>query len=88
MNCVHNIVAGLGAAAALLLAPSVAAQTQSPSGPAYIVVELNVEDHEGFNEYAEKAPATVSQYGGSFIVLAADAQAVEGSEPDGFVTIL
>jgi uncharacterized protein (DUF1330 family) len=88
MNRMHHLAQGMGTAAALLMAATVAAQAQTQSGPAYIVVELSVEDHEGFAEYAEKATITVSEYGGSFIVLAADAQAIEGSEPDGFVTIL
>jgi uncharacterized protein (DUF1330 family) len=88
MDCVHHLTLGMGAVFAVLIAATGAAQAETQAGPAYIVVELNVEDHEGFAEYAEKATVTVSQYGGSFIVLAADAQAIEGAEPDGFVTIL
>jgi uncharacterized protein (DUF1330 family) len=88
MNCLHQLAPEIGTAAAALLAAAAAAQAQTQPGPAYIVVELAVEDHEGFAEYAEKATVTVSDYGGSFIVLAADARAIEGPEPDGFVTIL
>jgi uncharacterized protein (DUF1330 family) len=87
MNYMHQWASGMGAAAAALMA-AVAGQAQTQPGPAYIVVELAVEDHEGFAEYAEKATVTVSEYGGSFIVMAADAEAIEGPEPDGFVTIL
>jgi uncharacterized protein (DUF1330 family) len=87
MNRMHHLAPGMGTAAAALVA-AVAVQAQTQPGPAYIVVELAVEDHEGFAEYAEKATVTVSDYDGSFIVLAADAQAIEGPEPDGFVTIL
>jgi uncharacterized protein (DUF1330 family) len=88
MNCTHQLTSGMGTAAAALMAAAVAVQAQTQPGPAYIVVELAVEDHEGFAEYAEKATVTVSEYGGTFIVLAADAEAIEGPEPDGFVTIL
>lgn len=63
-------------------------RAQTGFGPAYVVVELMVEDNAGFAEYAEKASPTVSQYGGSFIVLAADPRPIEGSAPEGFVTIL
>jgi uncharacterized protein (DUF1330 family) len=87
MNCTHNLARVLGTAAAALLA-AVAAQAQTQPGPAYVVVEVAVEDLEGFAEYADKATTTVSEYGGSFIVLAADALVIEGAEPDGFVTIL
>jgi uncharacterized protein (DUF1330 family) len=88
MNCMYKLASQMGTAAVVLIAAAVAAQAETQPGPAYIVVELAVEDHEGFAEYAEKATVTVSDYGGSFIVLAADARAIEGPEPDGFVTIL
>jgi uncharacterized protein (DUF1330 family) len=88
MKPMYKFAAGTGTAIALTIAGALSAQAQTKSGPAYIVVELNVKDQEGFKEYAEKAPATVSQYGGSFIVLAANAHTIEGAEPNGFVTIL
>lgn len=45
-------------------------------------------DAAAFEEYAEKATTTIAQHGGSFVALAANAQTVEGLEPEGFVTIL
>jgi uncharacterized protein (DUF1330 family) len=88
MNRTHQLARRLGTAAMALMGAAAAGQAQTEPGPAYIVVELVVEDLEGFTEYADKATITVSEYGGSFIVLAADALAIEGAEPDGFVTIL
>lgn len=88
MTPMQNLAAVTGTAIALALVGSAAAHAQTQPGPAYIVVELTVNDREGFMEYAEKAPPTLSQYRGRFVVLAADAQTVEGAEPDGFVTII
>jgi uncharacterized protein (DUF1330 family) len=88
MNCRTNLAAGIGLVAGLMMTMVPALHAQTQLGPAYIVVELAVEDGEGFAEYAEKATPTVAAYGGSFIVLAADGLAIEGHPPDGFVTIL
>jgi uncharacterized protein (DUF1330 family) len=73
---------------ALLLAAQISAQAQSSEGPAYLVVELEVTDQQGFQEYAEKATKTVSDFGGSFVVLAREARAIEGADPEGVVTII
>jgi uncharacterized protein (DUF1330 family) len=78
----------IGTVAALSFAAAATTQAQSNSGPAYLVVEVNVKDQEGFNEYAQKATETVSQYGGSFIVMDGSPNAVEGAEPNGNVVII
>lgn len=88
MKFVHHFAAGLLSAAALAVAGTVTIHAQSQSGPAYLVVELDVKDQDGFMEYATKATNTVSQYGGSFIVLATKAQTIEGADPNGVITII
>jgi uncharacterized protein (DUF1330 family) len=88
MLSTFRVATGLGVAAALTVAGIAPGQAQAGPGPAYLVVELDVKDHGGFMEYAEKATQTVSQYGGTFIVLAREASAIEGAAPDGVVTII
>jgi uncharacterized protein (DUF1330 family) len=88
MHSRYRVATVLGVAAALIVAGVAPGQAQPEAGPAYLVVELNVKDQEGFLEYAEKAARTVSQYGGSFIVLAREAKTIEGADPDGVVTII
>jgi uncharacterized protein (DUF1330 family) len=75
-------------ATVLALFGTTAMQAQDRPGPAYLVVEIKVTDQEGFAEYAEKATETVLQYGGSFIVLGAAAQAIESAGPSGNIVIL
>ncbi|MCT7377465.1 DUF1330 domain-containing protein [Chelativorans salis] len=77
-----------GSVIALAFAGTTATWAQSQPGPAYLVVEVNVKDQEGFNEYAEKATETVHQHGGAFMVLGATAQTVEGAEPNGNIVII
>lgn len=36
--------------------------------PAYVVVDVDVKNLEAYKEYREKAPATVHQYGGRYVV--------------------
>ena len=88
MNPVHRFTVGTGAALALALVALPPAYAQTQSRPAYLVVEVNVKDQEGFNEYAEKATETVAQYGGTFIAMDGDPQTVEGTDPDGNVVII
>ena len=33
--------------------------------PAYVVLEFNVKDPDGFRDYSQRAPATVAQHAGS-----------------------
>lgn len=48
---------------------------------AYSVTEVEVLDEDGGRQYAELANAAVAQYGGRFLVLAAEPTAVEGDWP-------
>lgn len=44
----------------------------------YVVAHLDVHDPEGFEKYREKIPATIEQYGGTYIVRGGTMEMVEG----------
>jgi uncharacterized protein (DUF1330 family) len=88
MNWIYKSTVAIGIAVGLALTSNTAIQAQSQSGPAYLVVELDVTNQEGFAEYNEKVPAVISQYGGKFIVGGVAAESVEGAEPQGNVIIV
>jgi len=46
--------------------------------PAYIIVEAAIADGERFGAYAKAVPALVTQYGGDYLVLGGEQQALEG----------
>jgi uncharacterized protein (DUF1330 family) len=47
--------------------------------PAYFVAEIEVTDPEGYRPYAEKAGATVAQYGGRHLARGGKVELIEGS---------
>ena len=46
--------------------------------PAYIIVEIDVTDPVGYEEYKKRAGATVAQYGGKYIVRGGACETLEG----------
>jgi uncharacterized protein (DUF1330 family) len=46
--------------------------------PAYFIVDNEVSDPAGFEEYRRQVPATVERYGGKFLVRGGQAQTLEG----------
>jgi uncharacterized protein (DUF1330 family) len=46
--------------------------------PAYIIVEIEVTDPVGYEEYKKRAAATVEQYGGKYIVRGGACETLEG----------
>ena len=46
--------------------------------PAYIIVEIEITDSVGYEEYKKRAAATVAQYGGKYIVRGGACETVEG----------
>ena len=46
--------------------------------PAYFIVDLEVTDPAGFDEYRKLVPATVQQYGGRFVVRGGAVETLEG----------
>ena len=46
--------------------------------PAYFIVENEVTDATGFEEYRQQVPGTVEKYGGRFLVRGGQMQTLEG----------
>ena len=46
--------------------------------PAYIIVEIEITDPVGYEEYKKRAGATVAQYGGKYIVRGGACETLEG----------
>ncbi len=45
---------------------------------AYMVVEAEIEQPQGFAAYARAVPALVAEYGGEYLVLGGEAESLEG----------
>jgi uncharacterized protein (DUF1330 family) len=46
--------------------------------PAYVIVEIDILDPIGYEEYKKQAAATVHQYGGKYIVRGGKTEVLEG----------
>ena len=46
--------------------------------PAYIIVEIEITDPVGYEEYKKQAAATVEQYGGKYVVRGGACETLEG----------
>ena len=46
--------------------------------PAYFIIDHEVTDPAGFEEYRRQVPGTVEKYGGKFLVRGGQMQALEG----------
>jgi uncharacterized protein (DUF1330 family) len=54
----------------------------------YIIAELVVSNSEGYQEYREKVPAVIAQYGGRYLVRAGDSKVLEGTGESGRMVVL
>jgi uncharacterized protein (DUF1330 family) len=45
---------------------------------AYVIVDINVKNSEGYKEYVKVAPATVAQFGGRYIARGGANETLEG----------
>jgi uncharacterized protein (DUF1330 family) len=55
--------------------------------PGYAIAEVDVTDAATFQKYAEKAPGTIAQYGGHYIIRGGKFDSIEGDAPKRFVVI-
>ena len=55
--------------------------------PGYVVAEVDVTDPATFKQYADKAPGTITQYGGHYIIRGGKNTSLEGDAPKRFVVI-
>lgn len=75
----------------LIVAPLPAALAQAQttkSAPAYVVLEFTIKDADGFKEYAQRSPATVTQHGGKFLVRPGKIVSLTGDPPKGAFAVL
>jgi uncharacterized protein (DUF1330 family) len=55
--------------------------------PGYVVAEVDVTDPATFQKYAAKAPGTIEQYGGHYVIRGGKSDSIEGDAPKRFVVI-
>ena len=55
--------------------------------PGYVIAEVDVTDPATFKQYADKAPGTISQYGGHYVIRGGKNTSIEGDAPKRFVVI-
>jgi len=55
---------------------------------AYIVADLNVHDPEGVQEYRQRVPAVIAQFGGRYLTRGGDMQVLEGDREPSRIVIL
>ena len=88
MKTNHKILLGavLGAALGVACASAIHAR-QMKMMPGYVVAEVDVTDPATFAKYAEKAPGTIAQYGGHYVIRGGKFDSIEGDAPKRFVVI-
>jgi hypothetical protein len=73
MRSVQKLAIILGSGFALASQSAALTQAQpAKAAPAYVVLEFNIKDAEGFRDYAQRSPATVALHGGKFLVARQD----------------
>jgi uncharacterized protein (DUF1330 family) len=55
---------------------------------AYVIVDIDVHDKQGYEEYKKLTPATLALYGGRFVVRGGDTETLEGAWQPGRVVVL
>ena len=56
--------------------------------PAYIIVDVKINNPEAYEEYKQLTPASIAAYGGSFIVRGGKAETLEGDWYPGRIVVL
>jgi uncharacterized protein (DUF1330 family) len=56
--------------------------------PAYIIVDVNIEDPASYEDYKKLTPATIAAYDGKFIVRGGKAETLEGDWTPGRIVVL
>jgi uncharacterized protein (DUF1330 family) len=60
---------------------------QAKVAPGYVVAEVDITDPATFKQYADKAPGTIAQYGGHYVIRNGKNTSIEGDAPKRFVVI-
>jgi uncharacterized protein (DUF1330 family) len=56
--------------------------------PAYVIVDVNIEDAAAYEEYKKLTPASIAAYDGKFIVRGGNTVSVEGGWQPGRIVVL
>lgn len=56
--------------------------------PAYVILDIDIHDTQGYEEYKKLAPAAIAQYGGRYIVRGGKTETLEGGWEPGRVVVL
>ena len=88
MKTNHKILLGvvLGATLGVVGASALHAR-QMKMVPGYVVAEVDVTDPATFAKYSAKAPGTIEQYGGQYVIRGGKFDSLEGDAPKRFVVI-
>ena len=89
MRPVQKLAVIVGSAFALASQCAALAHAQATKAPpAYVVLEFNIKDADGFKDYAQRSPATVAMHGGKFLVRPGKIVTLKGDAPKGAFAIL
>jgi uncharacterized protein (DUF1330 family) len=89
MRSVQKLAIILGSGFALASQSAALTQAQpAKAAPAYVVLEFNIKDAEGFRDYAQRSPATVALHGGKFLVRPGKIVTLTGDAPKGAFAVL
>ncbi|QSX32105.1 DUF1330 domain-containing protein [Shewanella avicenniae] len=58
------------------------------TNPAYVIIDISVNDPDGMKPYQERVEATYKAFGGKRLVLAGKLETLEGSVPKGMIVML
>jgi uncharacterized protein (DUF1330 family) len=55
---------------------------------AYVIVEVDIKDHQTYEEYKKLTPSAIAAYGGRFVVRGGTAETLEGEWQPGRIVVL
>jgi uncharacterized protein (DUF1330 family) len=88
MKANHKVILGVLVGALIGIAGASAIHArQMKMVPGYVVAEVDVTDPATFQKYAAKAPGTIEQYGGHYVIRGGKSDSIEGDAPKRFVVI-
>ena len=58
------------------------------TNPAYLIIDITVNNPEGMKPYQDRVEATFKVFGGNRLVLAGKQETLEGSAPKGMIVML
>jgi uncharacterized protein (DUF1330 family) len=88
MKANHQLMLGVLVGALIGIAGASAIHArQMNMVPGYVVAEVDVTDPATFQKYAAKAPGTIEQYGGHYVIRGGKSDSIEGDAPKRFVVI-